>query len=270
MQLGIGTYTYGWCFEQYKNTGVLPMTELDLINKTKKFNVSLLQIGDNLPLHTFGENRLAIFEKELQQNNISIEIGARGLSVAHLQRYIHLCKRFGATILRFVIDNDEYKPAIKEVVEVILAALYDLEANNISLVLENHDRLKAKEYASIIKQVNSKHVGICLDTVNSMGTAEGLETIVETLAPHTLNLHIKDFGISRLPHKQGFIIDGRIAGKGLLDLPLLLNKLKQFGKCNSGILEQWVPFEKDINQTKIKELSWAEESMKYLRPLLKI
>jgi sugar phosphate isomerase/epimerase len=268
MQLGIGTYTYGWCFDQHKNSGLPLMTELDLINKAKEFNVHLLQIGDNLPLHTFGENRLATFEKELEQNNIRIEIGARGITTAHLQRYIHLCKRFGATILRFIIDSDEYKPTINEVAEIILSALHDLEANNISLALENHDRLKAKEYAAIIEQVNSKYAGICLDTVNSMGAAEGLETIVEILAPHTLNLHIKDFGISRLPCKQGFIIDGRIAGKGLLDLPLLLNKLKQFGKCNTAILEQWVPFENDINQTQIKELSWAEESMKYLGPLL--
>ena len=267
MKLGIGTYAYGWSFEMNPDTGVPFMSELDLIKKAVDFDLRLLQIGDNLPLHSLDESRMKLFETKLKQENIRIEIGARGLTHSHLSRYIRLCNRFDAAILRFIIDDNDYKPAIGEVVDTINAFVHELEAGNISLVIENHDRLKARDYANIIKQVNSRYVGICLDTVNSMGAAEGLETISETLVPYTLNLHIKDFAISRLPHKQGFVIDGRIAGQGMLDVGKLLGKLRRTGKCNTAILEQWVPFENNICETVNKEQAWAAESVKYLKRL---
>lgn len=261
MQLGIGSYTYGWNVNN-------KMNELDLIDKAKQFSVELLQIGDNLPLHEFEEERLQVFEKALKQNNISLEIGARGLTEDQLNNYILLCKRFNAKMLRFIIDDKEYKPGVNDVISILKSYVVELKEKNIILGLENHDRLKAKDYARIIDKVNSSQVGICLDTVNSVGAGESLETIVETLAPYTVNLHIKDFGIARLPHKQGFIIDGRIAGEGMLNISSLLQILKAFKRCKTGILEQWVPPEKDMEATVKKEQQWAERSMMYLKHVI--
>ncbi len=260
MQLGISSYTYGWNVEN-------GMNEIDLIESAKKFGVKLIQIGDNLPLHTFNEESLQVFEKELQQNDITVEPGAKGLSQPHLHQYILLCKKFNAKILRFIIDDYKYQPSIEEVIRVIKSEMDLLDKYNITLALENHDRLKANEYAAIIKSIGSPNVGICLDTVNSMGASESIETIIETLLPYTVNLHIKDFGIARLPHKQGFIIDGRIAGEGLLNIPPLLEKIKDRNICHTCILEQWVSPEKDYVETILKEKLWAEKSIHYLKAL---
>lgn len=79
-------------------------------------------------------------------------------------------------------------------------------------------------------------MGICVDTVNSIGAGESVDYIVDTLAPFTVNLHIKDFGIARLPHKQGFIVDGRIAGEGMLDIALITGILKKYNRCHTCIL----------------------------------
>ena len=260
MQLGISSYTYGWNVEH-------GMNELDLIDYAKKFEVKLIQIGDNLPLHTFNEERLQVFEKALQQNDISVEIGAKGLLKQHLRRYIYLCKRFDAKLLRFIIDDNNYQPSIKEVVSVIESEVELLNKYSITLALENHDRLKANEYVAIIKSVNRPNVGICLDTVNSMGAGESVEAILETLLPYTVNFHMKDFGIARLPHKQGFIIDGRIAGEGLLNISSFLEKLEASKNCRTCILEQWVVPEKDYVETILKEKLWAEQSIHYLKEL---
>ncbi len=265
MQLGIGSYTYGWGIASINHSVQLSLNEHDLIDKAIQFDVQLLQIGDNIPLHEFDEHRLQLFESALKQNNIALEIGAKGLTSKHLQRYILLCKRFSAKILRFIIDGEGYEPDVSEAIKIIQGETEALVQNNITLALENHDRLKAKEYAEIINCVGSKQVGICLDTVNSMGAGEGLETIIDILAPLTVNLHIKDFGIIRLPHKQGFIIDGRVAGKGMLDIPKLLQKLKNYNRCHTAILEQWVPPEKDSQATIKKEQDWAQMSMTYLK-----
>ena len=207
MQLGISSYTYGWGIDKDFNE-TAHLNELDLIEKAVHFEVSLLQLGDNLPIHAWEEERLKVFEKALKKNNISLELGARGLTEAHLQKYIALCKRFETGILRFVTDGTDWEPSINEIAGIITNHLPLLKENHITLALENHDRFKATEYVEIMDRVKSDHVGICLDTVNSMGAGESAEYIVDTLAPFTVNLHIKDFGIARLPHKQGFIIDG--------------------------------------------------------------
>jgi hypothetical protein len=98
-----------------------------------------------------------------------------------------------------------------------------------------------------------------------MGAGEGLEQIVEILAPYTVNLHIKDFGIRRLSHLMGFQIDGRPAGKGMLNIPWLLEKITPFNKCRTAILEQWVVPEYTQSQTIQKEEAWAAESIQYLK-----
>ena len=269
MQLGIGSYTYGWSIAAKKEDGIrYSMDENDLIDKAKQFGIKLLQIGDNLPLHEWTEKRLEAFEKSLEQNNFTLEIGAKGLTTDNLIRYTELCIRFNAGILRFIIDDKNYEPAVKEVVQIISANVSLLEKHNITLALENHDRLKASEYALLVKLVNNKNLGICLDTVNSIGAGESIETIIDILAPCTVNLHIKDFGIARLPHKQGFIIDGRIAGEGMLNIPSLLTRLKPYNLCYTCIAEQWVPPEKDRSATLQKEQLWAEKSINYLQKIL--
>jgi hypothetical protein len=99
-----------------------------------------------------------------------------------------------------------------------------------------------------------------------MGAGEGLEQIVEILAPYTVNLHIKDFGIKRLPHLMGFQIDGRPAGKGMLNIPWLLEEISPHNKCRTAILEQWVVPESMLSKTIQKEETWAAESIQYLKP----
>lgn len=72
-------------------------------------------------------------------------------------------------------------------------------------------------------------MGICLDSVNSMGAGEGIETIVEVLSPYTVNLHVKDFVVQRVYHMMGFVVEGRPAGQGMLPLEYLLEKLEPHG-----------------------------------------
>jgi sugar phosphate isomerase/epimerase len=267
MNLGISSYTYGW---NIGVPGMLPaktFTELDLISKAVDFGVSIVQVGDNLPLHEFDKNRLANFKAGLKKYNLQLEIGARGLTDDHLSDYIDLACQMGSHILRFVIDSNNYQPSHEEIIRVIKNHEYLLQRNKIILAIENHDRFKVTTYAKILEQVHSNHVGICLDTANSLGAGESVETILEVLGPDTVNLHIKDFGIERLSHKMGFVIQGRIAGEGALNIPALLKKIKSFGKCHSAILEQWVPPVANIDDTINKEERWAEKSIEYLKDI---
>jgi 3-oxoisoapionate decarboxylase len=142
-----------------------------------------------------------------------------------------------------------------------------LTKHNVTLGIENHDRFKATELASIMDAIAHDQVGICLDCVNSLGAGEGLDWTSDVLAPYTVNLHIKDFRIQRLPHKMGFLVTGTPAGDGMMNVPLLLEKLSRYNRCKSAVLEQWMEPEKNVEDTIGKEERWAQAGVSYLAQL---
>jgi len=166
-----------------------------------------------------------------------------------------------------VIDNDSFKPDVSSVISITKDLLPELKKRNIKLAIENHDRFRAREFEKIILETDPACVGICLDSVNSMGAGEGFDLVSEILAPFTINLHIKDFTIYRVSHKMGFVIEGRPAGKGMLDIPSLIDKINPYGQCRSAILELWTPPAETLEYTIAKENEWADVSVEYLKTI---
>lgn len=265
MLLGISSFAYGWAVGIEGNRPGKSMTELELVEVACEFGLRCLQIGDNLPIHTFGEERLEAFGSLIRKKQMRLEIGARELTAPNLRRYIELAERLEAPLLRFVIDGDEYKPRIASVLSLIKDHIAELAEKKLTLGIENHDRFKARQLASMIEQINSPWVGVCLDCANSIGAGEGLEHVAAILAPFTVNVHVKDFNIERLSHKMGFIVTGARAGSGLAEIAWLLEKVGGNNRCQSAILEQWVPPEGDITATIRKESAWARDGVKYLK-----
>jgi sugar phosphate isomerase/epimerase len=139
----------------------------------------------------------------------------------------------------------------------------------VKLAIENHDRFTTPDFIEMILKTDSERVGICLDSVNSMGAGEGLHEVVNALAPYTINLHLKDFVINRVWHKMGFIIEGVPAGQGMLNIDWLINEVKTKGNCKSAILELWTPPELLLINTLEKEKTWVEESLHFLKTKIK-
>ena len=265
MQIGISTYTYGWAIGAPENRPSQPLDELALLDRARDLGIGLVQFGDNWPLHELSDERLTALNQQATKQNIQLEVGARGLTDEWVDNYINLTSRLKSRLLRFVIDTATYEPTVDVVIGLLKNALPSLKEAGITLGLENHDRLLAREFADIIERVGSSQVGICLDSVNSMGAGEGLREVVDMLSPYTVNLHLKDFGIQRLPHLMGFQIDGRPAGQGMLNIPWLVEQVEQYGRCQSAILEQWVIPESTLTASISKEATWAEESITYLK-----
>ena len=265
MILGISSFTYGWSIgvDGYASR----LNEQDLIRQTMKFGLTCLQLGDNLPLHTLPHSRLTDLKRAAAENKVRLEVGARKLTEDHLHRYIDIAVFLQAPFLRFVIDENDYEPESKTIISILRNVLLDLRKYKITLGIENHDRFKSRELAKIMESISDEHVGICLDCVNSIGAGEGLEWVTDMLAPYTVNLHIKDFSIQRFSHKMGFTVAGTEAGKGMLDLPWVMEKLVPYQRCQSAILEQWVPPEEQLDDTIKKEYEWADQGIRYLKQL---
>jgi sugar phosphate isomerase/epimerase len=76
---------------------------------------------------------------------------------------------------------------------------------------------------------------------------------------------LKDYEIRRLTHLKGFLIEGRPAGQGHLDIPYLLQRLREMGRDPNVIVELWPGPESSTGETIAKEAAWATESVRYLR-----
>lgn len=268
MKLGIGSFTYPWAVGIVGHAPPRALTAFDLIERAFELSVRVVQIGDNLPL-----DRLSIREQEAlaaaaRGARIDLEAGTRGIEPAHLRGYLDIALRLGSPILRVVVDTADRHPSPDEVVATLRGLLPDFERARVCLAIENHDRFPARALARIIAELGSAWVGVCLDTVNSFGALEGPEAVVEALAPWTVNLHLKDFDISRAPSQLGFTISGRPAGQGRLDIPWLLSRLRRAGRDPNAIVELWTPMSDDLERTVALETQWALESISYLRTLV--
>jgi len=265
IRLGLSSYTYGWAVGVRGFEPPRPLDEHGLLDKCRELGVALLQIGDNLPLHTFDAARLSSLAERAAKEGVELEIGARGLTREHAIRFTGIARSIGAKLIRFVIDDAEHEPKPDAVVAVLRDAVSQLDG--LTLAIENHDRFPAATLRSIIEAAGSDRIGVCLDTANSLGSGEGIQAVAAILAPFTVNLHLKDFTIERAPHLMGFSIHGTPAGEGMLDIPALLRQVAACGRCETAVLELWTPPESCVEETISKEARWAKQSLDYLNPM---
>jgi sugar phosphate isomerase/epimerase len=264
MRPGVGSFALGWAVRHAQP----PFDEHALLAFALRHGVAVVQLGDNLPVHAWPVDRLERFVSEAGRSGLSIELGARGLTDAHLEQYLELCRRCGAQLLRFVADAHPYEPSPDDLIALLGNAARALAAADVTLALENHDRFSAATLRRIIESAGSPHAGICLDTANSLGAGEGLAAVTETLAPLTVNLHVKDVRISRLPHMMGFVVEGRPLGQGQLPIAETIACVRQHGRCGSVILEAWTPPGTTMEETVTRERAAADISIERLKTLV--
>lgn len=265
MQLGLSSFAFGWAIAAHGSASFTADTLLDFAVAHK---VPVIQFGDNLPLHSFTSAALDTLARRARERNTAVETGARGLTEEHLHRYIEISQRLDARLMRFVVDATDYEPSVDTLVGIIRNALPALHAARLTLGIENHDRLPCATLRRLMDTIDDANVGICLDTANSLGAGEGIHEVLHHLGPVCVNLHLKDFAIERLPYLMGFTVSGRSLGTGQLPLHETLRVVTSGGRCETAVIELWVPPESDPEATLTKEAAWAAQSIETLRSAL--
>ena len=268
MKLGIGTYCYMWSIGFPGAAPQNPMTALDLLVQARQFGLHVVQYGPNLSLGALPEPQLSELLARAKDWDIELEVGTRGLGPEHLRQQLALAERVGSMILRTIPELEGGNtPNAEELTAALQAILPDLAATRIKLAMEN-GKIPAAVLDAVIRSLSSPWVGITLDTTNSLAIPEGTEQVVKTLAPHTVCLHIKEFVVRRAWHMMGFVVEGKPAGPGQLNVPWLLDVLRAAGASGNAILELWPPEQKTLEETIALEQAWVAESIPYLRRLI--
>jgi sugar phosphate isomerase/epimerase len=94
----------------------------------------------------------------------------------------------------------------------------------ILLAVENHKDWRADELLALLKRVGNDHVGVCLDTGNSIALLEDPMDVIEALAPRSFTSHFKDMGLEE--YREGFLLAEVPLGSGILDLPRAVRILR--------------------------------------------
>ena len=266
MRLGISSHTFVWAvgvpgYPRPPQT----LTAEQLLRKAVELGVGVVQIADNLPLDRLSDAELDALAERAGRWNLDLEVGTCGIDPGHLRTYLGLAVRPKSPLVRLVLGTEMSHPSPAEIVDTLREVLPEFERAEVCLAIESHDRFPAATLAEMIGRLDSRHVGVCLDTAHSLGCGEGLDTLLRVLGRRVVNLHGKDFRVQRLPHKKGFRIEGCPAGQGQVDIPWVLNELRVHGRDPNAIVEQWPPPEATMAESIAKEEAWAAESIHYLR-----
>jgi sugar phosphate isomerase/epimerase len=241
------------------------MDALGLLSKACELGVHVVQFGPNLALEGLSESQLQEVADYAKHARIELEVGTRGIDAGHLHRMLKLAVRLGSGLIRTVPElSSGAVPTREELLECLREIGPELQRRGIRLALENGN-IPAQCLADVLDALADPRIGITLDTTNSLAIPEGTQQVVKTLARHTMCFHIKDFVVQRAWHRMGFIVEGRPAGEGQMDLPWILGELKSVKADPNAVLELWTPDQADIEATRAMEQLWAEQSIRYLR-----
>ena len=279
MKLGINSYTYMWSIgfqganPDYPHQAARPahpLTPLGLLEKARQLGVRLVQTGPNLAaFDRLSDAELEEFIRRAGEWQIELELGTRGLDYEHLVEKVALAKRMGARLIRtlpeiggtYASDAHLIPPAVRAIVPV-------LERERVKLAIEN-GRIPGADLRAALDEIDSPHVGVVLDMVNSLAVPEGWKEVTRLLAPHTMCVHYKDFTIRRAWHMMGFLCEGVPAGGGMVETGWLLEVLKASPYDFNVIIELWPPEQETLEKTIALEQAWAQQSVTYLRQFIR-
>lgn len=160
MRLGISTYTYTWAVgvPGYPLSGE-PMTAVGLLEKAGGHGVDVVQICDNLPLHTMDLAALERIKKAAETAGIILEIGTRGIEPHHLFKYLEIAQFLNAKLVRTILQKDGEMVLIDRAVSLIQEVLPEFEAKGIYIAVENHEKHSVKDLAHLMEKLGSAYAG---------------------------------------------------------------------------------------------------------------
>lgn len=97
------------------------------------------------------------------------------------------------------------------------------EKYKVILAIENHKDWTTEQYLEIFRTYQSEYLGANYDFGNNLSFMENPMEMAEVVAPYVKSAHLKDIAVRRYP--EGFLMSEIPLGKGMLDIPRIMNTL---------------------------------------------
>jgi sugar phosphate isomerase/epimerase len=258
---GLGTYAFFW---QGHPSAATPLSLEAMVDATAEQGLGRFQICDYPAVEDLSAAQLDALRRHAEDRDVVLELGTRGIGPVHLQRYLHLAERLGATLVRSMLNAGEHRPGRDEAVDLLSAAAPRYERAGVTLALETYEQVPVATLVDVVEAVGSPAVGICLDPANCVAALELPLDTIERTAPHVVNVHVKDFHFTRQQGWVGFNLVGCPLGEGLLPYDLLVARVDPEGRGLSQIVEHWLPWQGDSATTIDLERQWTAHAVSVL------
>jgi sugar phosphate isomerase/epimerase len=268
MIFGISSWSFPWSVGVRE--GPQPenmLSALGLVKKAAELEVGLLQIADNLPLENLSSSELNELKEIADKNGVKLEVGTKGIDSEHLLKFLKIAEFLESPILRTLPAIFGVKEEASVIERNIIKVLPEFQKAGVTIVLENQEAYKAKEYSEIIRKIDDPHFRICLDLANALGAMEGPYYVFKELGALTGNFHFKDVKVIRSKTLMGFTIVGTASGKGEIPINWVLTNFKELNITPNIIIEMWPEWQGDINSTIEHEKIMVKESVEFMRSL---
>lgn len=157
---------------------------------------------------------------------------------ADIERFeaeLRTAKECGAKVLRTVLSTgrryevnksvEDYRAFKARAWEYLQRAEPIVARHGLKLAVENHKDYRADELLDVIRKLGSVYIGVCLDTGNNIALLEDPWQVIDTLAPVTMTVHLKDMGVEE--SADGFLLAEVPLGEGFLDIPRIIQRVSR-------------------------------------------
>lgn len=260
-KIGLSTYAYHWHLSpRTEVTYTLP----DVLHSAHDLGVEVVQICDQPPLETASDGELDDLLRLAEQLGLELEVGTRGIRPDQLGRFLAIAERLGARMVRSMVGSGGRTPGPADAVALLRESIPAYEAAGVTLALETYEQIPTAELVSVVTQVGSPALGVCSDPSNTIAILERPRDVVELVAPHVKNMHVKDFAFHRRQDGVGFELVGAALGTGLLDYEHMRAAIDPGAGGINQIIEQWLPWQGSESATLEAETEWNRTAVEYL------
>jgi sugar phosphate isomerase/epimerase len=165
----------------------------------------------------------------------SIRLPRNRTDIERFAAEVDTAREAGTTVLRTVclsgrryevFDTGEaFQKFARQARESIALAEPVVARRKMRLAVENHKDWRIDEHLEIVRGLSSEHVGICVDTGNSIALLEDPYCVIDEYARHAFTVHLKDMAVAE--YDQGFMLAEVPLGTGFLDLPRMIATLRR-------------------------------------------
>ena len=216
-----------------------------------------VQYCENLCLLDLSNDDRLDLRRKADDYGVAIEAGTAGIDLDKIRRLAEFAASTG--FVRVVLDAPDDKPCPREAV----MRLWDVAdaISPVKVAVENHSRYPSAMIRAIAEEAEACAV---LDTVNSLGMLEGVDSVVAELGEIAVCVHAKDVIAARFSDRLGLDVRGVAAGEGMIDFGGIVQRVAKHGKLKSVILEHWTP-----NDHMEREREWTFRGVAYLKQILR-
>lgn len=156
---------------------------------------------------------------------------------AYLEKGLRATAALGGKVLRCYLANPGYRvqanaPAAADFVRQAEELVANLRGARtlardlgVTIAVENHGDIQARELLEVIQTAGTDFTGVCLDSGNPMWVLEDPLMSLEILGPHVVSTHLRDGVIFR--HPRGVAFQWTALGDGIIDWPRYIETFRR-------------------------------------------